>query len=115
MTCRHCGAPTSNGDALCGDTCRRAHHASRAGREVNRETLSYVRGYALADDERRHERRMWVAIVLACVVAAYSAGRYLATPRCASCPPGPAYRVPRPGGTAPVTPGNLTPPRGPVE
>mgnify|MGYP003375433361 CR=1 FL=1 len=48
----------------------------------------YIRGYALADDERRRERRIWFAIALACVVAAYSAGRYVAAPRCRSCPPG---------------------------
>lgn len=69
------------------------------------ETLAYVRGFALADDDRRRERRVWLALLLACAVAAYSVGRYLVAPRSLSCPPAPAYRVPRCGGVAPVTPG----------
>lgn len=43
----------------------------------HRRTLAYVRGYALADDERRRERRVWVALLVACAVVAYSVGHYL--------------------------------------
>lgn len=62
---------------------------------------------------RRLERRVWVALLVACAVTAYSVGRYLVAPRVLSCPPPAACRVVRCGGLAPVT--NLTPPRGPVE
>lgn len=79
------------------------------------ETLAYVRGFALADDDRRRERRVWVALLVACAVTAYSVGRYLVAPRALSCPPQAACRVVRCGGLAPVTPGNLTPDGGPVE
>jgi hypothetical protein len=81
----------------------------------HQRTLAYVRGYSLADDERQRERKVWVALLLACAVAAYSVGRYLVAPRVLSCPPPAAYRVVRCGGLAPVTPGNLTPDGGPVQ
>lgn len=88
------------------------------GRQVptrDAETLAYVRGFALADDDRRRERRVWVALFVACAVTAYSVGRYLVAPRVLSCPPPAACRIVRCGGLAPVTPGNLTPDGGPVE
>lgn len=78
-------------------------------------TLAYVRGYAVADDERQRERMVWVALLVACAVTAYSVGRYLVAPRVLSGPPPAACRVVRCGGLAPVTPGNLTPDGGPVE
>lgn len=62
---------------------------------------------------RRRELRVWVALLVACAVTAYSVGRYLVAPRVLSCPPPAACRVVRCGGLAPVT--NLTPDGGPVE